>query len=502
MTTPQGFRRNLTAMFFGALGVLTLPPFFFLPLAVIAYGGLFWLLSAAKTRRRAFWDGFFWGWGYFMAGLYWFTIALLTEPEKFAWLIPFALFGLTAVIALYIAITAALFYQIRGRGIISVLLFSILWTLIEFARGHLFTGFPWNLAGYALMADDGLMQLASLVGVYGMSWLVVIASVLPVAIMMKLPHAKKTTAALSIVLAAAAIWGHGRIAAAGDAKLHDGVMLRLVQANIAQHHKWDPKLQFEGLRRHVALSQSEGVEKVTHIIWPETAVPYVIRPDTTLTTRIGQMLRPGQQLITGGLHAEGDNIYNSIASINHEGKITSRYDKHKLVPFGEFLPLRWLIPDGLETPVGMKDFSRGAGPQTLSWQGLPPVSPLICYEAIFPELAVGETRPEFLLNLTNDAWFGLSTGPHQHFHMARLRAVEQGLPLVRVANTGISAVVDGYGRILSYLELGSEGVLDAGLPKAEATPTFYHENPNLVVYFLLLIIILLHIYQRNNKIVN
>jgi apolipoprotein N-acyltransferase len=387
--------------------------------------------------------------------------------------------------------------------------FATLWVLVEFARGHLFTGFPWNLAGYALMADEGLMQIASQVGIYGMSWVVVMLAVLPAALWLRYRYSRLVFALGILLFIGMWGWGQWRLTddmmgmeARGYVDTVPDVKLRLVQANIAQHHKWDPKLQFEGLRHHVTLSMSEGVGDITHIIWPETAVPYVIREDSTLTTRIGQMLAPKQLLITGGLHAEEENIYNSIAAVDHRGVIVGRYDKHKLVPFGEFLPLRWLIPDSLETPVGMKDFSAGAGLETLKWQGLPSVSPLICYESIFPELAVAETRPDFLLNLTNDAWFGLSTGPHQHFHMARLRAVEQGLPLVRVANTGISAVIDSYGRIRGMIPLGKEGVLDINLPLPLAEPGLYRDYPDLTVYFLLFIIAFLMIYQRKIKVVN
>lgn len=497
MKAPVGWRRSAASCAFGVLAVLSLPPFFWLPVVIIAYGGLFWLLSHAPSLRRAFWDGFFWGWGYFIAGLYWFTIALLTEPEKFAWLIPFALFGLTAVIAIYVGITALLYAFVRRGNIVDTLWFGAIWVWVELARGHLFTGFPWNLAGYAMMASDSLMQAASVVGIYGLSFVVVIVAIVPAALVMKVPHARIAILISYGLFVAMFYWGQERIQQAGEAELHEGITLRLVQANIAQHHKWDPKLQFEGLRRHVTLSEREGADKVTHIIWPETAVPYVIRADSTLTRRMGDMLTPGQVLITGGLHAQDDNLWNAIAAIDHNGTIIGRYDKHKLVPFGEFLPLRWLIPAWLETPVGMKDFSAGKGPQTVNWQGLPPVSPLVCYEAIFPELSVGETRPAFLLALTNDAWFGLSTGPHQHFHMARLRAVEQGLPLVRVANTGISAVADSYGRIMAMMALGKEGVLDVSLPRALPVPTWYAAHPNFFWYILFLLSAVLMFLTKN-----
>ena len=250
----------------------------------------------------------------------------------------------------------------------------------------------------------------------------------------------------------------------------EGVKLRLVQANIQQHHKWNPARQMEGLRAYVALTQSEGIESITHIIWPETAVPYALAADSTLVKRLGMTLLPHQHLITGALQIEDEQVFNALVDINAKGAIVGQYHKHKLVPFGEFLPLRPLIPDALETPVGMRDMAAGEGVQTLSWPNLPPVSPLICYEVIFPELAARkDMRPAWLLSVTNDAWFGASTGPYQHLAAARMRAVEQGLPMVRVANTGITAVYDAYGREIARIPLNTSGVVDIGLPAAAKT---------------------------------
>jgi apolipoprotein N-acyltransferase len=170
-----------------------------------------------------------------------------------------------------------------------------------------------------------------------------------------------------------------------------------------------------------------------------------------------------------------------------------------LVPFGEFVPLRWMLPAAWLTPVGAKDFSSGPGSQTLTWPGLPPLSPLICYEAIFPELAVDrENRPQMLLNVTNDAWFGFSSGPHQHFHMARTRAVEQGLPLVRVANTGITAIVDGYGRVLDRMGLGEKGIIDTPLPVA-LPPTLYGQYWDSFLLFLVFAGVILIIRSRRHS---
>ena len=454
----------------GICATLTLPPFHLFPLAIPAYGGLFVLLNRAATRRRAVTLGFFWGWGFCISGLYWFCIALLTDPEKFAWLIPFALFGLTAVIALYSAVFAWLYYGVRRRDVGGALIFAALWLAVEYARGHLFTGFPWNLAGYVFNASEASLQLASVVGIYGLTFIAVLVSLL--CVVGRLPRA---VALLTLLVAVG--WGQVRVAAAPYDWV-DGVMLRLVQANIQQHHKWDPALQMAGLQEHVLLSQSEGMEHVTHIIWPETAMPFVLREASTMSVRLAQILQPGQYLITGSLRAQtaarDSPLYNSMVMLDDAGHITGYYDKHKLVPFGEFLPLRRFIPAGWSTPVGDRDFSAGPGKNTLSWPGLPPVAPLICYEVIFPQLAAEATpRPAWLLSLTNDAWFGHSTGPYQHLAMARMRAVEQGVPMVRAANTGISAIYDGYGREIARINLGQKAVFDSKLPKSNQSDTIY-----------------------------
>ncbi len=459
-------KHYLLPFLLGVSATLTLPPFYIFPLVIPAYGGLFQLLNRADSRKQATLIAFFWGWGFFMSGLYWFTIALLTDPDKFGWLIPFALFALTAVIALYTAVFGTLYFSFRREGLKGAVIFAALWTLVEVARGHFFTGFPWNLGGYVFAASDASIQLASLVGIYGLTMgavLVGAVSTLPL----------RTALCGWVLVAFAVSWGEWRVQQA-PREMVDGVMLRLVQANIQQHHKWNPERQTEGLTAQVELSREPGSERVTHFIWPETAVPYLMQDYSTLATRLGYTLLPSQKLLTGTLRGNGDRVTNSMVAINQYGNIISQYDKHKLVPFGEFLPLRWLIPSALETPVGMHDLAPGEGTRTLRVHGLPPVSPLICYEVIFPGLAVDKSdRPAWLLSITNDAWFGTSTAPYQHLAMARMRAVEQGLPMVRVANTGITAVFDGYGREYGRIPLNKKGFLDIGLPRLSPYGTVY-----------------------------
>ncbi len=507
IATLAGWRRNAFAFCCGVMATLALPPFFLVPFIIPAFCGLFLLLQNAPTRKRMFFDGWWWGWGYYITGLYWFCIALLTDAEKFAWLIPFALFGLTAVIALYNGVIALVFSYMRVRGIGQLLGFSVAWIVVEYARGHLFTGFPWNLAGYVFTVSDVSIQLASVLGAYGLTWIAVLVAVAPCAFAIQgidRKAAVRFVLSIYLIVCVGLAWGAWRLNQAGETQFVEGIKLRLVQANIEQHHKWDPALQMQGMKAHGILTQSVGIESVTHVIWPETAVPYVVRADSGLTQMLGSVLPPGVTLITGSLRAEGvgqdANVWNSVVAIGSSGEIIGSYDKHKLVPFGEFLPFRSLIPPQWATPVGSKDFSEGPGAQTLDWGGLEAVSPLICYEAIFPELVVDDTkRPSLLLNLTNDAWFGTSSGPHQHFQMSRMRATERGIPLVRVANTGISAVVDGYGRVTSKLDLGVSGILDSGLPVVAYAVPLYAMYEEVILWVLLTISLIYMFISHRHK---
>ncbi len=509
----SGWRRNLLAFACGLLMTLALPPVFALPLLIPSFTLLYWLIDRAPTGRRVFADGWWWGFGHHMSGLYWFCIALMTDAEKFGWLIPFALFGLTGVIALHNALACWLAMRLTRRGLIRILVFPVIWLAVEYLRGHWFSGFPWNLAGYAFAVSDAMLQPASLAGIYGLTWLAVALAVAPAIFADEAVALKRSLSAIMIIYAvffAGTLWGHQRLQTAGPSAHVRGVMLRLVQAGIEQNHKWDPQLQMQGLREHISLTRQAGIQNITHVIWPETAVPYVVAPGTSLTRMLGDAVPPGKFLITGALRSEGDmraggdwQIWNSVMAFSHAGDIVGSHDKSKLVPFGEFLPLRDLIPADWLTPVGIKDFSRGTGRATLEWPGLPRLSPLICYEAIFPDLAVADdARPAILLNLTNDAWFGTSSGPYQHFHMARMRAAEQGIPLVRAANTGISAVTDRFGRIEAMLALGERGTLDVPLPVAEPVPTVYGTYGDSLLSLLIIMAILLIVAQNKMEKVN
>ena len=506
LKTLGGWKRNAVAFFLGMLATLTLAPFFIFPLIIPAFTGLFLLINDAPTNRRVFWDGWWWGWGFYITGLYWFCIALLTDAEHFAWLIPFALFGVTGVIAIYCGVACLITSWLSVKGLTKIFVFSFVWMCIEYTRGYLFSGFPWNLEGYSFGFSDASLQLASLVGVYGLTFLAVLLGASFAALTEKCGAIFVVT--LWGIFALSVGWGMWRLHEADlipeSERTVPGVNLRLVQANIAQPHKWDPKLRLQGVKEYVRLTESPGLEKITHVIWPETAVPYAIETGSYLAQDLGVSIPQKTILITGALRMQNKEnnfqIWNSLVAINHSGNILGNYDKSRLVPFGEFLPLRSLIPKVWLTPVGDTDFSRGPGAETIEFPGLPPISPLICYEVIFPESVVDpKYRPDLLLNVTNDAWFGMSSGPYQHFHMARMRAVEQGIPLVRAANTGISAVIDSYGRSVALLPLGTQGILDSKLPKAQKNYTIYSKYNKIIIQSLLLAALLLTLMQRKRK---
>jgi apolipoprotein N-acyltransferase len=285
-----------------------------------------------------------------------------------------------------------------------------------------------------------------------------------------------------------------------------GVMLRIVQADIPQTLKARRDLMEANLARHIQLTVGPGFERVTDVIWPETAVPFAIGIDPAHRRALIPAVPPGGLLLTGVVRVERApdatiRFYNSLAVLDRAGDIVGSYDKHHLVPFGEYVPfhLRELFDLSKITP-GSADFSPGPGPVTLSLAGLPPFSPLICYEAIFPdEVVAADARPAWLLNVTNDGWFGVSSGPHQHFESARFRAVEQGLPLVRAANTGISAVVDAHGRVLASLGLGRTGVIDAPLP-ARLSGTIYGRFGDVTFVLLLLGVVSAHLVGIRKKV--
>jgi apolipoprotein N-acyltransferase len=487
------WRRWLLAAALGALAVAAFAPLHWWPVLVPAFVGLYWLADTGTGRSAAFAVGWWFGFGHFAVGLYWIANAFFVRGGVFVWAAPFAVLALAAVLALFPAAAAAAWRLLPSRGTAGVLFFAVAWTGFEWARGWMLTGFPWNLIGTAWVFSESVMQTAAFVGTLGLSLITVVAATMPAVLgefgVLSRGRAFAATLVAALLPVAAWVGGELRLGAA-DAGTVEGVRLRLVQANIPQEEKWRPERLETILGLHLDLSTRPAASAPTHVFWAETAVPLFLSEDEPLLRVIGRTTPAQGVSVVGTLRRTPPGgprrIWNSLQAVDGDGSIRATYDKFHLVPFGEYVPFRSVL-DTAKLTAGSTDFSSGPGLTTLRLPGLPPVGPLICYEVIFlGRVANREDRPQWLLNLTNDAWYGISAGPYQHFAAARLRAVEEGLPLVRVANTGISAIIDPYGRIVAALGLGEAGVVDGPLPKALADPPPYGRLADLTALALLL----------------
>lgn len=490
-----GWRRASIAFVAGALSALALAPVDVWPLLFVTFPILIWLVDGAAAGRlgglpSAAVAGWWFGFGYFLAGLYWVGYAFLVDPKVFGWLLPFAVIGLPAGLAFFTAFGFALARLLWTRGPIRLLSLAVALTVAEWLRGHLLSGFPWNAYGYALTGPLVLAQSAALLGVWGLTFLAVAIFSTPAVLADEHAYTPRPWRPVIIsvaVIAALALYGTIRLALA-PTEFVDGVRLRIMQPNLQQNMKFNYAAKQEVMSRYLILSdrstgpQSTGVRDATHLIWPESAFPFFLTREADAMAQIAELLPQGTVLITGAVRAPEmvpgaklTRAYNSIYVIDHNGSILSVYDKVHLVPFGEYLPFQDLLERlGLMQLTKVQGgFIAGDRRRAIDVPRAPRFLPLICYEIVFPGAAVprGE-RPGWLVNLTNDGWFGSSSGPYQHLQQARVRAIEEGLPLARAANTGISAVIDPLGRIVKSLPLGTEGVLDSPLPRG-IDPTIY-----------------------------
>jgi apolipoprotein N-acyltransferase len=489
----SGWQRRLIAAGAGAISSFAMAPYDLWPLLFVTLPVFVWLLDGAGAGRAgwisAFASGWWFGFGYFVAGLYWIGMAFLVEADRFAWLMPFAVAGLPAYLAFYTGFGALLARLLWAPGASRVFAFALAMTVAEWLRGHLLTGFPWNSFGYALAAVPAFAQIASVIGLWGLTLAALAVFASPAVLVDKAEATKRPwllPAVAATVLAALAAFGSYRLSTTPTTFVA-GTKLRIMQPNLPQDQKFQASAKHAIMDRYTSISdrasgpERQGVRDVTHLFWPESAFPFFLEQEPDALARIADLLRGGAVLVTGAARLEEPRaaaearVYNSIRVIGGDGAIIATADKVHLVPFGEFLPFQNLLESiGLEQLTRVRGgFSAAPRLRALSIPGLPPAAPLVCYEAIFPGVVIPDgPRPAWLLNVSNDAWFGLTAGPHQHFAQARLRTIEEGLPLVRATNNGVSAVVDPLGRIVGSLALGQDGVLDAPLPRAIA-PTIY-----------------------------
>jgi apolipoprotein N-acyltransferase len=475
------------ALFAGAAAALAMPPLHWLPLAILGIVVFVWLWDAAPSAKSALWRGWLWGLGHFAVGSYWMVEAFFVPPADFKYLGPPMVMGLAAVLAFFPALAAGSarwlalrLPHLQGR-FRRLLVLALAWTVAEWLRGHVFTGYPWNPLGHVWAFSTPLLQGAALVGVYGLGTVSFLTLAAPAA-------GWRATGAAAVALGIAAVLGQQVMAPVGETSGRP--LLRIVQPNTAQSEKWRQENIERQVAKLIALSRRPGFDGLAAVVWPETALPFVVDPASPALPTLAAAAPPGGYLLTGaarGSERPQDGVWNSLLAIARPGTIVAHYDKVHLVPFGEYIPFHKEIAP-LSGLIGRGSFEVGESRVTLALPGLPSFSPLICYEAIFPAAVTGPgPRPDWLLNITNDAWFGVSSGPYQHLTSARLRTVEEGLPMLRAANTGVSAVIDAYGRLLSQLDMEQAGVIDVALPLPRAATLYARWHDFALLASLLLL---------------
>lgn len=463
----RGFAGLLSSVLAGACIVFALPPYSILPFALIAFALLAVLVRGA-SGFFAFGLGYFFGLGQFVPGLFWITESFQVEADRFGWLALPAVFGLSTLLSVFPAMACALAARMERARLPLALSMATSWTATEWLRGHVLTGFPWNLAAYTLSDWPVAAQASAVVGSYGLGFLLVLCATLAGLAFVSADNEKRIGRVATAGAIALLTVGFGAVRLLlADMTLERGAHVRVVQPNIAQSAKWDDAARNANILKLIALSARPGDFDI--LLWPETAWPGFLAEDAGARAMLGWLLPETGVLLTGSPEREesgaGTVYRNAVLAISPDGTILTRYAKHHLVPFGEYIPWRNLLP--LQRLVqSLGDFTPGPGPRTLAFGPHPYAGIAICYEIIFPGHVVDNAiRPDWIFNATNDAWFGASIGPWQHLASARMRAVEEGLPLVRAANTGISAVVDAYGATLAMLDIDTSGVIDIRLPR-------------------------------------
>ncbi len=477
-STP--WKQRFLACGVGAIGALGFAPTLLLPALLLSFSVVWFLLQQTLEmpcpKRKAFWLGWWFGLGHFTAGLYWIAHALTIDLATFGWLIPFCLFGLPALLAFFTGSAFVLTALWPYKGISRAFAFAAFWVSVEWLRGHLFTGFPWNLSGYAWGFSPAMAQVASLVGVYGLSLLTLLLAISLQYLPSRQMFQRTLVVTLYLGTALLFVWGRGRLQAP-DVEPASPRAMRLVQPNIPQTLKWDPAQRETHFRTLLAMTKAPSALPLRIVVWPESAIPFFFEHEPFRRIVIADALPRDALLLMGADRRTPPGVsplkvWNSLLVLDTSGRVVSHYDKSHLVPFGEYLPFRETLnkifgPGVLKNiSAGTNDFTPGQGHNPLAPAGLPAFSALVCYEAIFPGDVVSphHPRPRWLVNVTNDGWYGNTSGPYQHLQSARFRAIEEGLPLVRVANSGISAVFDAYGQTVGSLPLHTRGSLDVFLP--------------------------------------
>jgi apolipoprotein N-acyltransferase len=507
MTRTAIWGARLAAVAAGLAAGLAHPPFGLLP-GLLGYAALAVLLATrgARPLRQAFFRGWLAGVGYFSVSVWWVVEPFMVDAANQGWMAPFALVLMAGGLALFWAFAGLAYRVIAPRPAFAALVFAGCFAGFEWLRGHVFTGFPWNLPGETWAAGSAPSQAAAILGAYGLTWVTLALAAAPAVLLGDARRATKAVVLGCAAIGLAGLYGLGAQRLTKTAATSPGApMIRIVQADIDQKEKWRAENLGVILDTYSDLTRQPAVARPDIVVWPEGALPAVIddllAPGSPYAPRLAAALDEGQVLLMGANRAErapgGETAYfNSLVAFRREGdglRPTAYYDKHRLVPFGEFLPYGdFATRFGIRSLVHMpSDFTPGPEPRSMTDAGVPALQPLICYEALFPGFTRAAfqrsgVRPAWILNVSNDAWFGVTSGPLQHLNLAAYRAIEEGLPMVRATPTGVSAVLDAYGRALpgKRLGLGETGVIDAALPPALA-PTFFARFGDLSLLILL-----------------
>ncbi|MDD3022101.1 MAG: apolipoprotein N-acyltransferase [Alphaproteobacteria bacterium] len=454
---------------------------------------LFWCVFTKLSDNKkwvSFLAGWLFGFGYFLYSLYWIGNALLVHGNPFSWAYPFAVVGIPFLLSFFPAIAAWITRTLRpGNDFRSYLVFLVSFMVVEYARGYVFTGFPWNLFGMAWTGNLEMLQILSVGGIYILSFLTIFMFTAPAFALMgkSSPMIRMGVLGLAFVIGIGLyLFGSNRLAH-NQTEYRDDVIIQLVQPNIPQEQKWDSSLVWDNYRsilnilRRDGMIESKAAHPVRVLVLPETAITYHhLNSDAAMDAYKGavQHFTETTYLLTGALLKTDQGYHNSLISLNKDGNVIYSFDKFHLVPFGEYFPFQKYIPFG--PIVNFSGFVEGDGPHTAQIDGLPPFSPLVCYEVIFPGAVTTDNpeRPQWIVNVTNDAWYGISAGPFQHMTHAIYRAIEEGLPVVRSANTGISTVVDPYGRVLTVIPLNSSYTEEIFLPLPSKNRPLYSKLKN------------------------
>ncbi len=469
-------RIYMLAIIAGVISVWAFPPYFVLPIFFASICALFAFNDVIETKKHKFWLGWFFGFGHFAYGFSWVGNALLVDVTNFGWLYPIALIACGSFFGLFFAIPLWLSSYHKNK-LLKDFSFVIYFILFEWIRSFIFTGFPWNMAGTIWAFSDEILQVLSVIGAFGLSFFTMLIAVM----IYQLTYRETYKNKIYLIYISAIVLLIGGSFLYGYLKLKDNPIkfsdfkVRIVQPAIPQVQKWSQDALYNNFKEHIELSAKDGLDDVDLVIWGETATPYPLDMDKAKLEEITKAIPKNGHLITGlvryayNIETGKFSPYNSMFVIDKKGEIKDFYDKYHLVPFGEYIPLKKYLPFNIKKITkGLADFMKGKGRRTLSIAGIPSFSPIICYEVIFPNAVVNEkNKPEWILNLTNDGWYGVSAGPYQHLISAKFRSIEESRTLVRVANSGISAIFDKYGREIASIGLNEKNYVDVFLPNVD-----------------------------------